>query len=93
MTLEKEKTLTDEHEADVNNDDIISNNAVEEIDRNLNKITKTLNYLRAREWRNMSTVNSTESRLTWLSILIIIIIAVISIAQVLLIQFLFTGRQ
>lgn len=28
ITLEKEKTLTDEHEADVNNDDIIANNAV-----------------------------------------------------------------
>ncbi|CAI4037106.1 hypothetical protein SMKI_01G0650 [Saccharomyces mikatae IFO 1815] len=93
VTLEKEKTLTEEAETEVNNDDIIANNAVEEIDRNLNKITKALNYLRAREWRNMSTVNSTESRLTWLSILIMIIIAIISVAQVLLIQFLFTGRQ
>lgn len=88
-----EKSLTDASAPEMNNDDIIANNAVEEIDRNLNRITKALNYLRAREWRNMSTVNSTESRLTWLSILIMIVVVVISVAQVLLIQFLFTGRQ
>ncbi|CAI4054325.1 hypothetical protein N7582_000057 [Saccharomyces uvarum] len=93
ITLEMEKTLTDEPESKINNDDIIANNAVEEIDRNLNRITKALNYLRAREWRNMSTVNSTESRLTWLSILIMVVVVIISVAQVLLIQFLFTGRQ
>ncbi|CAI4054588.1 Erp2p SKDI_01G0660 [Saccharomyces kudriavzevii IFO 1802] len=93
ITLEKEKTLTDEPEVEVNTDDIIADNAIEEIDRNLKRITKALDYLRAREWRNMSTVNSTGSRLAWLSILVMIIIAVISIAQVLLIQFLFTGRQ
>ncbi|CAI1794870.1 hypothetical protein SEUBUCD646_0A00700 [Saccharomyces eubayanus] len=93
ITLEMEKSLTDASAPEMNNDDIIANNAVEEIDRNLNRITKALNYLRAREWRNMSTVNSTESRLTWLSILIMIVVVVISVAQVLLIQFLFTGRQ
>ena len=64
-----------------------------EIVRNLNKITKTMDYLRAREWRNMYTVSSTESRLTWLSLLIMGVMVGISIVQALIIQFFFTSRQ
>lgn len=90
ITLEKEKEIVSSHER---KEDIIANNAIEEIDRNLNKITKTMDYLRAREWRNMYTVSSTASRLTWLSLLIMGVMVGISIVQALIIQFFFTSRQ
>lgn len=73
--------------------DVISNNAIEEIDRNLQKITKAMNYLRAREWRNMYTVESTDSRLTWLSLLIVGIMVGISVLQAVVIQFFFKVRS
>ena len=76
ITLEKEKETVSSQER---KEDIIANNAIEEIDRNLNKIMKTMDYLRAREWRNMYTVASTESRLTWLSLLIMGVMVGISI--------------
>lgn len=74
-------------------EDLITNNAIEEIDRNLNKITKMMNYLRAREWRNMYTVQSTESRIVWLSILTMGIMAGISILQATIVHFMFKDRQ
>lgn len=73
--------------------DAISNNAIEEIDRNLQKITKAMNYLRAREWRNMYTVESTNTRFTWLSLLIMGIMVGISVLQALVIQFFFKVRS
>lgn len=73
--------------------DAVSNNAIEEIDRNLQKITKAMNYLRAREWRNMYTVESTNSRLTWLSLLIMGLTVGISIVQSVVIQFFFKVRS
>lgn len=73
--------------------DAIANNAIEEIDRSLIKISKTMNYLRAREWRNMYTVESTHSRLTWLSLLIMGIMVSISVIQALIIQFFFKSRS
>ncbi|CAR29131.1 hypothetical protein ZYGR_0Z00520 [Zygosaccharomyces rouxii] len=73
--------------------DAISNNAIEEIDRNLQKITKAMNYLRAREWRNMYTVESTDSRLTWLSLLIMGLMVGISVLQAVVIQFFFKVRS
>lgn len=91
VTLEMEKNnINNEKE---NPDDIVSNNAIEEIDRNLNVITKMMNYLRAREWRNMYTVQSTESRIVWLSILTMGIMAGISILQATIVHFLFKDRQ
>ncbi|CCD26436.1 Erp2p NDAI_0H02620 [Naumovozyma dairenensis CBS 421] len=90
VTLEMEKKIDS---SDINNEDMIAYNAVEEIERNLNKITKTMNYLRAREWRNMSTVNSTESRLIWLSLLVIGVTVGINILEAFIIQFFFNGRQ
>lgn len=92
VTMEKE-SQNDAKNAQVSEEDVVANHAVEEIDRNLNKITKIMNYLRAREWRNMSTVESTESRLTWLSLLIMGVMVAISVLQALLIQFLFSSRQ
>lgn len=91
ITLELEKGFDNTN----NNaeDDIIANNSVDEIDRSLNKITKVLNYLRAREWRNMSTVASTESRLKWLSILVMGVMVGISVLQAVIIQFFFKSRQ
>ncbi|CCK70209.1 Erp2p KNAG_0D04690 [Huiozyma naganishii CBS 8797] len=90
VTLELEETLN--HEND-NAEDIFANNAIAEIDRNLNKVTKVLNYLRAREWRNMSTVTSTESRLKWLSLLVMLIMVGISVLQAIIIQLFFKNRQ
>ncbi|CCF60436.1 hypothetical protein KAFR_0K00810 [Kazachstania africana CBS 2517] len=90
ITLEKEKTLEVDHS---NTEDVIANNAIEEIDRNLNKMNKVMNYLRAREWRNMSTVSSTESRLKWLSILVMLVMVGISVGQAIIIQLFFKSRQ
>lgn len=92
VTLELEKSSFDIQDTQ-NTEDAVANHAVAEIDRNLNKITKVMNYLRAREFRNMSTVNSTESRLKWLSILVMIIMAGISVLQALIIQLFFKSRQ
>ncbi|KAH3901022.1 probable Protein ERP4 [Saccharomycodes ludwigii] len=93
ITLEPEKTMDYLNTEKENPEDMIANNAVEEIDRNLGKITKLMNYLRAREWRNMSTVESTESRIIWLSILTMSLMVGVSVLQTLLIQFLFKDRQ
>lgn len=91
LTLELEKrTMGSEKE---NPEDVITNNAIEEIDRNLNKIRKMMDYLRAREWRNMSTVQSTESRIVWLSILTMGIMASISTLQATVVHFMFKDRQ
>ncbi|CCE94202.1 emp24/gp25L/p24 family protein TDEL_0H03430 [Torulaspora delbrueckii] len=91
IVLELEKgALSDENSSPK---DAIANNAIEEIDRSLIKISKTMNYLRAREWRNMSTVESTYSRLTWLSLLIMGIMIGISVIQAGIIQFFFKSRS
>ncbi|AET39499.1 Erp4p Ecym_4456 [Eremothecium cymbalariae DBVPG len=74
-------------------EDIIALNAIEEISRNLNKITNFQNLLRVREWRNMSTVESTESRLVWLSVLTMGVMVGISILQSLVVQFFFKDRH
>lgn len=92
VTLELEKSSFD-IQGENNSEDAVANHAVAEIDRNLNKITKVMNYLRAREFRNMSTVGSTESRLKWLSILVMITMATISVLQALIIQLFFKSRQ
>ncbi|CCH42797.1 putative secreted protein [Wickerhamomyces ciferrii] len=87
-----------EHKKDSSNskpkdkDSIISEHSLDEIDRNINKIEKISNYLRAREWRNMSTVESTNSRIFYLSISIILLMVVVSVGQALIVQFLFQSR-
>lgn len=91
LGLEVDGNMSDGEE--VKQEDIIANNAIEEINRNVNKIGKILNYLRAREWRNLSTVSSTESRLTYLSILTMCVMVGISVLQALIIQLLFSTRQ
>ncbi|AMD20765.1 HDR022Wp [Eremothecium sinecaudum] len=90
ITLELQKQILEEAQPP---EDIVANNAVEEIDRNLKKITKSLNYLRAREWRNMSTVASTKSRLVWLSILTMGVMVGISVLQSLIVQYFFKDRH
>lgn len=90
ITLELEKRNM---ESENSPEDAIAVHSIEEIDRNLNKITKIMNYLRAREWRNMYTVNSTESRLAWLSTLTMGLMVGISVLQALVIQFFFKDRQ
>ncbi|CCH58274.1 hypothetical protein TBLA_0A04810 [Henningerozyma blattae CBS 6284] len=73
-------------------EELMAKNSIDEIDRNLNKITKTMNYLRAREWRNMYTVTSTKSSLTWMSLLIVGVMIGISAAQSITIQLLFKNN-
>lgn len=90
VTLELEKENLGANSAP---EDAISNHAIEEIERNLNKITKMMNYLRAREWRNMYTVKSTESRLVWLSMLTMGLTVGVSMIQAAVVQFLFKDRQ
>lgn len=93
IVLELEKSLQQATDGQNNEQDIVANNAIEEIDRNLNKITKVMNYLRAREWRNMSTVESTESRLKWLAMLVMFFMVGVSVVQAVVIQFFFKARS
>lgn len=74
-------------------DDILALNSVQEISRSLDKTRKLMDYLRAREWRNLYTVESTQSRLVWYSITIVIIMATISLGQSFIIQFFFKKGQ
>ncbi|SCU88899.1 LADA_0E12662g1_1 [Lachancea dasiensis] len=90
VTLELEKENLGANSAPEN---AISIHSIEEIERNLNKITKMMNYLRAREWRNMYTVKSTESRLVWLSMLTMGLMVGVSVVQAVIVQFLFKDRQ
>ncbi|CCH61265.1 hypothetical protein TBLA_0E02120 [Henningerozyma blattae CBS 6284] len=74
-------------------EDALAQNSLNEIQRSLEKIRKMNDYLRAREWRNLYTVESTKSRLTWYSITIISLMITISIVQSLIIQFFFKRGQ
>lgn len=74
-------------------EDVVAEHSLSEIDRNLNKVERIMNYLRAREWRNMSTVESTQSRVIYLSIAIIILTVGVSVAQATVVQLLFSSRQ
>lgn len=91
IVLELDKGIITSEDDD--SKDAVANNAIEEIDRSLNKITKALNYLRAREWRNMSTVESTGFRLTWLSLLVMAVMVGISIGQAFIIQLFFKNNR
>jgi len=71
---------------------IVSEHSLSEIDRNIIKIQKIMDYLRAREWRNMSTVQSTESRMVYLSVGIIILMVIVSVGQATIVQILFQSR-
>lgn len=72
---------------------IVSEHSLSEIDRNVIKIQKIMDYLRAREWRNMSTVQSTESRVVYLSVGIIVLMVLVSVGQATIVQFLFQSRN
>lgn len=92
IVLELEKGII-ASEGEDSPEDAIASNSIEEIDRSLSRITKTMNYLRAREHRNKSTVESTGSRLTWLSLLIMGITIGVSVVQALIIQLFFQSRS
>lgn len=83
----------DEGQTSGNKDTVVVEHALVEIDRNLNKIDRVLNYLRAREWRNMSTVESTSSRIAWMSSIIICLSVGVSFAQATAVQFMFSSRE
>lgn len=82
-----------DQETTTKKEDVVADHSLLEIDRNVNKIEKIMNYLRAREWRNMSTVESTQSRTVYLSIAVIILTVGISLGQAAIVQFLFAGRE
>lgn len=90
IIIEKERPITNDNIAA---EDLLAYNSIEEIDRSLDKISKLLQYLRAREWRNMHTVNSTKSRLRWLAFLGIGVTVAVSILQAVIIEFFFKGRS
>ncbi|CCD22996.1 emp24/gp25L/p24 family protein NDAI_0A08430 [Naumovozyma dairenensis CBS 421] len=90
FTLELENNVL---KAETNEEDMMANNSIEEIDRNIDKISKMLKYLRAREWRNMYTVESTKSRLRWLSLLDMSLMAGISCIQAIIIELFFKNRN
>lgn len=91
FSIEYENKENKEH-LSTDKDSIVSEHSLSEIDRNVVKIAKIMDYLRAREWRNMSTVQSTESRMVYLSIGIIVLMVAISFGQATIVQFLFEGR-
>lgn len=94
ITIEPDKSMESLNEdTEEKPEEVVANHAIEEIDRNLAKITKLMNYLRAREWRNKSTVESTSSRIVWFSIIIMAITFLISICQSFYVQFFFTERS
>ncbi|CAI8494955.1 unnamed protein product [Hanseniaspora opuntiae] len=94
ITIEPDKSMESLNEnTDEKPEDVVANHAIEEIDRNLSKITKLMNYLRAREWRNQSTVESTSSRVVWFSIVIMLLTFVISFLQTLYVQYFFKERS
>lgn len=93
FSIELKDSLEEEEKVSGNKDTIVAENSIAEIDRTLNKIDRILNYLRAREWRNMSTVQSTQSKALYLSISIIILTVGVSLAQAALVQFMFSSRQ
>lgn len=74
-------------------EDVVADHSLSEIDRNLNKIERIMNYLRAREWRNMSTVESTQSRVVYLSIITILLTVGVSFVQATAVQLLFSSRE
>lgn len=87
------KEEEEENKSSINSDTIVSEHALSEIDRNLGKIDRIMNYLRAREWRNMSTVKSTGERSVYLSWLIIFIMVGLGAVQAFAVQFLFSDRN
>ncbi|AAS51946.1 ADR026Wp [Eremothecium gossypii ATCC 10895] len=74
-------------------EDLLALDSIDEINRNFDHITKIMAYLRAREWRNMSTVKSTESRLVWLSVLTALVMIGVSAGQSIMVQFFFKDRH
>lgn len=76
-----------------NNDEVMSEHSISEIGRNLGQMKKMLDYLRAREWRNMSTVKSTEGRVYWFGMMSSFIMVGLSVAQASLVHFMFSGPR
>ncbi|XBW34550.1 hypothetical protein QEN19_000112 [Hanseniaspora menglaensis] len=94
VTIEPDKSMESLNQnTEEKPEEVVANHAIEEIDRNLSKITKLMNYLRAREWRNKSTVESTSSRVVWFSIVIMGLTLTISVCQTLYVQFFFSERS
>ncbi|KAH3682337.1 hypothetical protein WICPIJ_006709 [Wickerhamomyces pijperi] len=87
------KEEEESQQSKIDRETVVSEHALSEIDRNLGKIDRIMNYLRAREWRNMSTVMSTGERSVYLSWLIIGIMVGLGAAQAFAVQMLFSDRN
>ncbi|ODV62952.1 emp24/gp25L/p24 family protein ASCRUDRAFT_6572 [Ascoidea rubescens DSM 1968] len=77
----------------VKNEELLSYNALDEIDRNYAKAKKLMDYLRAREWRNMSTVKSTELRVYYLGMFSAILMVALGVGQATIVQLMFSGPR
>ncbi|GMM37287.1 Erp2 protein [Saccharomycopsis crataegensis] len=93
IELERDVDYYNQQETTKNKDEIMSEHAISEISRNYDQMRKMLDYLRAREWRNMSTVKSTESRVYWLGLLSSLAMIGLGVAQATLVQFMFSGPR
>lgn len=93
IELEKNVDYYNEQDQLTHKDEILSDHAIGEINRNFDQMKKMLDYLRAREWRNMSTVRSTESRIYWLGVLSSIAMIGLGVAQASLVQVMFSGPR
>lgn len=93
IELERDVDYYNSQESSKDKEDIMSQHAISEISRNFDQMKKMLDYLRAREWRNMSTVQSTDSRIYWFGLLSSVILIGLGVAQALLVQFMFSGPR
>lgn len=93
IELERDVDYYNSQESTKNNDEVMSEHAISEINRNFDQMRKMLDYLRAREWRNMSTVKSTESRIYWFGLLSSAAMIGLGVCQASLVQFMFSGPR
>ncbi|KAK9462534.1 emp24/gp25L/p24 family/GOLD-domain-containing protein [Lipomyces oligophaga] len=75
------------------NGESLLDNSIHSISGKLTSVARSQKYFRTRENRNFSTVNSTESRIFYFSIVEVVAIVSMAALQVLLVQFFFTGSR
>lgn len=68
-------------------------NSLNKISPKIDSILSEMRYLKVREARNKATVESTESRIYWFSVLEIVLMVGISVCQVTIVQVFFRGSR
>ncbi len=71
----------------------ITSQTINRISPLLDGMISYLRYIKVREWRNMGTVKSTESRIVYFSVISLLMSVFISGAQVTIVQLFFRGSR